>query len=162
MTDAVQTALIASGSAVVGGLLASISQVILHRLEEAKSLRQIYRDKLERIAELVDDTIQWFRDTTDTTSIESLASCGRCESVRQAYVLACLYFPELREPIGRYSNNLIRIHSLLVDHFHVEGLIAGAQALRDPGYEKLCNEVLFERNELEELIGKAARKYNRQ
>lgn len=163
MTEAVQTALIASGSAVVGGVLASISSVILHRLEEAKAIRQIYREKLEDIAGLIEDTTEWFRNATSTHTLEELASYGRCPEVREAYTLACLYFPELREPIGEYSNCLIHIHNQLVDIWQ-PGYPAnvGTQAVRHPEYMKFCDEVLVKRNKLEDLIGKVASRYNKQ
>ena len=153
MTEAVQTALIASGSAVVGGILASISSVILHRLEEAKAIRQVYREKLEDIAGLIEDTTEWFRNATSTHTLEELASYGRCPEVREAYTLACLYFPELREPIGEYSNCLIHIHNQLVDIWQ-PGYPAnvGTQAIRHPEYMKFC----------EDLIGKIASRYNKQ
>lgn len=163
MTEAVQTALIASGSAVVGGVLASIGSVILHRLEEAKAIRQIYREKLERIAELLQDTVEWFRIVTSTRTLDELASDGRCPEVRQAYTLACLYFPELRKPIGEYMNNLIRIHCMLVDIWQPDHpSTVGTQAVRHPEYMAFCDEVLVQRNQIEDLIGEIAARYNKQ
>lgn len=162
MTDAVQTALIASGSAVVGGVLASISSVILHKLEEAKAIRQIYREKLERIAELIEDTVDWLRSATSTRTLEELASYGRSPEVREAYTLACLYFPELRSPIGAYSNNLIRIHGMLVDIWQPSPFDIGTQAIRHPEYMKFCDAIVVERNHLETLIGEIAARYNKQ
>lgn len=162
MTEAVQTALIASGSAVVGGVLASISSVILHRLEEAKAIRQIYREKLERIAELIEDTVDWFRSATSAHTLEELASDGRCPEVREAYTLACLYFPELRTPIGAYSNDLIHIHSMLVDIWQPGSPVnVGAQAVRHPEYMKFCDQVLIQRNRIEDMIGEIASRYNK-
>jgi len=154
--------LIAGGSAVLGGLIALAGSVIVHRMDESRAIRQIYRERLERIAERIEDTADWFRSASSANTIEELASSGRCAAARQAYTLACLYFPALREPIGEYSNSLIHLHGVLVDVWQPgKTLDAGTQAIHNPEYNRIFEIVRIQRNRLEDQIGEIAQAHNK-
>lgn len=160
--SALYVSLIAGGSAVLGGLIALAGSVIVHKMDESRAIRQIYRERLERIAERIEDSVEWFRSASSANTLEELASSGRCESAREAYTLACLYFPELREPIGEYSNSLIHLHGVLVDVWQPgRPLNAGAQAIHNPEYNRIFEIVRNQRNRLEDQIGSIAQTHNK-
>lgn len=162
MTDAIQTALIAGIAALLGGLVANWNARSLHKMDEAKALRQTYREKLERILELLGDTMGWFLEASSAQTLEQLSSLSQCPEAREAYNLSCLYFPQLREPIGEYSDSLIMIHGYLVDAFDpMSPLSAGGDAARHENYTDAIAHVRGLRMKAEELIGEIAKTYNK-
>lgn len=161
MSDPIQTAIIAGVSALLGGLLANWNARTLHRMDEAKALRQFYRQKLERIAELISASLDWWIATSSMSTIQSLASDKRCPEVRQAYSLACLYFPKLRELISAYSDSMVEMHSFFIDVCDPESsLCVSAQASNDPRYEALIEQMRRQRQEIENSIFTEAKSFH--
>lgn len=142
MSEAVQTALIASFSALLGGFLASVSTWILQAQEAKKALRELRRGKLEDIADSLAATMTWYLDMSRSRSIEDLTLHSQSPEARLGYNLACLYFPSLREPIGAYCDRMIEVHNFLCDAFDPQiPITAGAQACRHPQFDLLLDEV---------------------
>jgi len=162
MSDAIQTALIAGIAALLGGLVANWNARSLHKMDEAKALRQTYREKLERILALLGDTMGWFLRASSSRTLEELSSFSQCPESREAYNLACLYFPELRVPIGEYADSMIGIHNFLVDAFDpMSPLSAGGDGARHSSYTDAIEHVRGLRMKAEDLIGEIAKTYNK-
>jgi hypothetical protein len=160
MSEAIQTTIIAAVSALLGGLLANWNARSLHKMDEARSLRQHHREKLEAILEYLGDTMDWFLEASEATSLEQLSSTSQCEEARSAYNLACLYFPQLRRPIAEYSDSLMGIHGFLVDAFDpASPLTASGDAARHSNYTDAIEHVRSLRTKVEDLIAEIATGY---
>ena len=160
MSEAIQIAIIASLSALLGGILANRHARYLHRMDEAKALRQFSREKLERIAELISSSLDWWLAMSSSHTMLSEASLKRCPEVRHAYNLACLYFPVLRQPIEAYSDSLIHMHDFFVDVWDDKSsLPLSAQAWDDPRYDPLIDRTRMLRTAIEDLISEQAKIY---
>jgi hypothetical protein len=161
MPETIQIALIAGISALLGGLLANWNARSLHKMDEAKALRQVHREKLEHILKLLGDTMGWFLELSRARTLEELSSLSQCPEAREAYNLACLYFSEIRVPIGEYADSLIGIHDFLIDAFDpTSPLSAGGDAARHSNYTDAIDHVKAKRMRAEDLIGKIAKSYN--
>ena len=162
MSESIQTALIASLSAVMGGILAVAGNWLLHLQESKKALRQLHRSKLEDIADSIGESMSWYMAMSSARTFEELASCSQSSEVRRGYNLCCLYFPQLREPMGRYSDCLIEVYNFLIGVIQPHPTLnAGAQALMRPEYDPLLVRVRLLRDELESKLQDEAAKINK-
>lgn len=162
MTEAVQTALIAGSSALFGGVIASVSSLLLHRADEKRALRQTCREKLEEIAGAIGDSVEWWTRLGQMREIAHVSETMPCPPARKAYNLAYLYFPELRKPIGEYADSLVSVGRCILDNWDTSsGVSAGAMAIHDPKYDQATKKMMKLRMEAESAIEAEARKHNR-
>jgi hypothetical protein len=162
MTESVQTALIAGCSALSGGILATISSVIVHRREEAKLLRQTYREKLENIANLIEQSVEWQMAASKAKNLDEISSLGRCESVVKAFTISCIFFPELTDKIRVYSDNLLEVNITKMTLWRSDRSgDAGTQAHYDHKFQKLRTSGHKYRLEIINQISEIAKRYNK-
>jgi hypothetical protein len=161
MTDAIQTALIAGIAALLGGLVANWNARSLHRMDEAKALRQTYREKLERILGLLGDSTGCIQAASRARTLEELSSVSQFQESRDAYNLSCLYFPELRAPIGEHADSLTRIYQILVRSCDaLSSSTSGADASKNPDYKVAIGHAHKLRVNAEKMIADIAKTYN--
>ena len=161
MNDAIQTALIAAISALLGGLLANWNARSLHRMDEAKALRQTYREKLERILGLLGDSTGCIQAASRARTLEELSSVSQFQESRDAYNLACLYFPGLRATIGEYSDSLTDIYRILIRSCDsLSSSTSGADASKNPDYKAAIDRSHKLRVNAEKMIADIAKTYN--
>ena len=164
---AIESTLIA---AAIGGVAGTtISQVFglwaghIQRRHE-RDVRQ--RERLERMAQAVADSMQWFEDfprerpTANTPARVPFPP----RSARWASTLADLYFPTLIDPADAFVNSLLDYHHLAVDSLQpgIE-LSIGQQIVlhlrKHPELQTVAAAAVERRQEHDQAIATQAKKY---
>jgi len=164
MKNETLVAIIAASSAISGGLIVQVGS-FFHSLFDRKNKRDaLLREKLEELADNIQQTVNWC-DSALRIALPSLSkahglSHGRAQSppaasatlslsveARRVYVLALIYFPDLRPAARRLLNASATIYSLL----------GGFGPLDDDELSAAANEFSQSISGIDDLVAKTAK-----
>ena len=111
------------------------------------------------MADCIAKTLLWFPKLAACSSVSDIRACLPTEA-RRMVCLALLYFPELKNEVGDYSNGLTKHYHWTIDCFDPNfPASAGAQTVRQPDCKERTNEMTLLRQRLDNAIEKGAKKY---
>ena len=159
-------------AAMIGGVLA-LSGIVVGQVfglfsghierRHQRDVRQ--RERLERLADAVGETLPWFQALGRCRSLEEINANPPPPEARRAAMLAALYFPALLELAAAYTNSLVAYHHLAINSFD-RGVPAtvGAQIVvflrSHPEAQRAHDDPLRLRLELDVAITREAGRYS--
>jgi hypothetical protein len=145
---------IVSASSVLVGVIAAQGVAMLQSWLDRKHKREILlREKYEALGLHFLDSMKLPHELMGATSAEAVLALTRQESANKAQMLALVYFPKLRQPIGQYSDSYSALCLAATSLYNPEDKRRlGAQVFDKPQYIDARNAHLAARDHLQDQI----------
>lgn len=149
---------------IVGGIITQVAAALIARSDKRHERDKRQRERLEKIADLVSETLPWFMTFGDCRDIMSAVKMAPPMEARKALTLATLYFPRLQTPIADYSNSIVLYYQACLKCCRggVDGTLGGmvvAMARENPQLQKIIEEPGLRRQAVDDALAKEGSRY---
>jgi hypothetical protein len=119
-------------------------------------------DRYEEYLHCLNGSLLWFQRVGGASTSSEMNDEPHSSDARKMVTLSILYFPELKEKSTEFLNLLISYRFLLIDYFdesHAGNSSTQAVKKGAGKFEKMGDEVIRIRSEIDKLVDKYSRKY---
>jgi hypothetical protein len=161
------TALLIGGGLTLAGTVASqVFGLLSGWINRRRQFADLQRERLEKMSDCIAESVEWSQNIMTLSSLQSVRDAYIPKQVRQAVMLAKIYFPTLEEPASEYMNALCQYHVAAVTAIASKppdappGTAVGTlMYLNREKPTQIDSEQLVLRNKLDDAIAAEAKKY---
>jgi len=162
MPDNLKIAIIAGGFALLGVVVSQVISIGLSVFDKRHKKNVLLRQKYEEMMFEFHASLRYVQEVQMCRTLDQLFEISSSPQAGKAYGLALLYFPELVDPLDRYSNSQIVFYDALVTVFNPKiPANAGAQGIVDGEYIQSIKLLSKYKEEVIDALIKNAVRYTR-
>jgi hypothetical protein len=163
MQKEILVAIIAASSALAGVIISATIAMLLSFFDKKHKKQVLIREKYEEMMFHFSASLVWIQSLNGSTTQKEVFALSQSTDARKALSLCLLYFPALSSAANNYILAQQRYYASVVTSFREElAYTAGAQAMvKDKNYQAATDNLVNQKNILENLIVSSAPEYTR-
>lgn len=155
-------AVIAASAALAGVVISQTISILLSILEKRHKKHILLRQKYEEMMFQFQDSLRYVQDVHNCRTRDQLFQLSSSPQSGKAYGLALLYFPNLVEPLKKYSVAQVSFYTSVVTIFDKNiPANAGGQATVSAGHNRVIDALFKEKNLVMDALILNAKKYTK-